>query len=38
VPATHGAATLRGPSGKEARLRFLADSGATYSLVPTVLA
>jgi clan AA aspartic protease len=30
----HVDATLRGPSGKEARVRFLVDSGATYSLVP----
>ncbi len=25
---------VRGPTGKEARVRFLIDSGATYSLLP----
>lgn len=27
-------AVLRGPTGREASVRFLVDSGATYSLVP----
>ena len=27
-------ATVRGPDGREAHLRFLVDSGATYSLLP----
>ncbi|MBM3943345.1 MAG: aspartyl protease [SAR202 cluster bacterium] len=27
--------TARGPSGREAPARFLVDSGATYSLLPT---
>ena len=31
---TYFDATLRGPSGREATVRFLVDSGATYSLVP----
>ena len=26
--------TVRGPTGKEERVRFLIDSGATYSLLP----
>jgi clan AA aspartic protease len=26
--------TVRGPAGKEQRVRFLIDSGATYSLLP----
>lgn len=26
--------TVRGPAGREARVRFLIDSGATYSMLP----
>ena len=32
--ATYVEAMLRGPSGREASVQFLVDSGATYSLVP----
>jgi clan AA aspartic protease len=34
---THVEGTLRGPTGKEQPVRFLVDSGATYSLVPKPL-
>ena len=29
--------TARGPTGKEESVRFLVDSGATYSLLPTAI-
>jgi predicted aspartyl protease len=29
--------TVRGPTGKEAAVRFLIDSGATYSLLPQTI-
>jgi clan AA aspartic protease len=32
--ATHIDAVLRGPTGVERNVRFLVDSGATYSMVP----
>ena len=32
--ATYVEAVLRGPTGREVPMRFLVDSGATYSLVP----
>ena len=31
---TYVEGTVRGPTGKQATVRFLVDSGATYSLVP----
>lgn len=31
---TYVEGTVRGPTGKEATVRFLVDSGATYTLVP----
>ena len=31
---THIDGTVRGPTGKERRVRFLVDSGAIYSLLP----
>jgi predicted aspartyl protease len=34
VGITYVEGTLTGPTGKQARLRFLVDSGATYTLVP----
>ena len=34
---TYVEGTLRGPTGKERPVRFLVDSGATYSLVPKPL-
>ncbi len=34
---THITGTVTGPSGKERTVRFLVDSGATYTLLPQAL-
>ena len=35
--ATYVEATVQSPNGQEAHLRFLVDSGATYSLLPNTV-